>query len=145
MGNHSFPTILHKRIVLSRESPGWNPLRVKPNKAIDLSHEIFIYDKSMDLFCAFVMEQDGHRCENYFSEWMWSRSGLILGLRPANTGFRLAMSERGSNGLTVFRIRGPNGITKSPYTFPVFVFVHLAVNPFRWLIHLLYSIALMLY
>ena len=36
------------------------------------------------------------------------------------TGFRLAMSEWGSNGLTIFRIRGPNSITKSPPTLLVF-------------------------
>ena len=35
-------------------------------------------------------------------------------------GFRLAMSEWGSNGLTIFRIRGPNSITKSPSTLLVF-------------------------
>ena len=32
------------------------------------------------------------------------------------SGFHLAMSEWGSNGLTIFRIRGPNSITKSPST-----------------------------
>ena len=37
-----------------------------------------------------------------------------------SAGFRLAMSERGSNGLKFFRIRGPNGITKSPSTLFIF-------------------------
>ena len=44
-------------------------------------------------------------------------------------GFRRAMSEWGSNGLTVFRIRGPNGITKNPPT--LFVFGHLTVGSLK--------------
>ena len=51
------------------------------------------------------------------------KTGILFSL----PGFRLAMSEWGSNGLTISRIRGPNSITKSPST--LLVFGHLAVNP----------------
>ena len=43
-----------------------------------------------------------------------------MDLTCGSPGFRLAMSEWGSNGLTIFRIRGPNSIRKSPSTLLVF-------------------------
>ena len=42
--------------------------------------------------------------------------GFIL-----NSGSRLAVTEPGSSELTVFRIRGPNGTTKSSSTLLVFL------------------------
>ena len=42
-----------------------------------------------------------------------------------------------------FQNKGPNGFTKSPPT--LLVFGYLAVNPLKWLIHLLYNTVLIVH
>ena len=47
----------------------------------------------------------------------WNVNNRDIGL----PGFRLAVSEWGSNGLIVFSLRGPNGVTESPSTPLIFL------------------------
>ena len=64
----------------------------------------------------------------YGNEWHTYTLVVVDDTAMLKAGFHLAMRERGFNELTVFRIRGPNGITKSPST--LFIFGYFAVNTF---------------